>query len=246
MHTALRIIFLTVGAVSLVSGVASSLGFSFTLGVALSLVLGVLLTLYGVFYKRLLSLLPKWVPIALCALTALTAILITALYICGMSDNADNKEDVVIVLGAGINGTEIGSNLKNRLDTAIEYYESNKDALIVVSGGKGSGEDISEALAMERYLVSNGVPIESIIKEDASTSTYENFKFSKSILDERLGSGNYRALFITNSFHIFRAESIANDCGFVNITHIHAKTPIHTIIPNGIREILAVAKELIF
>lgn len=246
MHTALRIIFLTVGAAVLVSGVASSLGFSFTLGVALSLALGIFLVLYGVFYKRLLNLLPKWVPIALCALIALTAILITALYIYGITDNSDNKEDVLIILGAGIKGEEVGSNLKNRLDTAIEYCNINKEALIVVSGGQGRGEDISEALAMERYLVSNGIPSERIIKEDRSTSTYENFKFSKSILDEKLGTGNYRAVFITNSFHIFRAESIAKECGLVNITHIHANTPIHTIIPNGLREILAVVKALVF
>ncbi len=246
MHTALRIIFITVGLAVSVSGVASSLGFSFTLGTALSLTLGISLLLYGVFYKRLLSLLPKWLPLAVCALIALVALLVAALYICGTNDNSDNKEDVLIVLGAGIKGSEVGSSLKSRLDTAIEYCNINKQALVVVSGGQGRGEDISEALAMERYLVEGGIAPERIIKEDRSTSTYENFKFSKAILDEKLGIGNYRAVFITNSFHIFRAESLANECGLENITHIHASTPIHTVIPNGLRELLAVVSQVIF
>ncbi len=45
-----------------------------------------------------------------------------------------------------------------RLEAAIAYYERNPKVLLVVSGGQGPQEDISEALAMERYLIERGIP----------------------------------------------------------------------------------------
>ena len=50
---------------------------------------------------------------------------------------------------------------------------------MVVSGGKGSGEKITEAKAMKDYLIKNGIDKNRIIEEDKSTNTYENFKYSR-------------------------------------------------------------------
>ena len=53
------------------------------------------------------------------------------------------------------------------------------DLKIVVSGGQGEGENITEATAMRNFLVDNGVDSSLIIMEDKSTNTYENFLYSK-------------------------------------------------------------------
>ena len=71
--------------------------------------------------------------------------------------------DTMIVLGAKVNGTEVSNTLKLRLDKAIEYYNKHKSVNIIVSGGQGNDENITEALAMKNYLVSNGVYINNII-----------------------------------------------------------------------------------
>ena len=94
------------------------------------------------------------------------------------------KEDAIIVLGAAVHGKTPSRTLRYRLKKAVDYHEQNPDAIIIVSGGQGAQEDISEAEAMKIYLVENGVASNKIIKEDKSTSTAENFKFSKEILDE--------------------------------------------------------------
>ncbi len=172
-------------------------------------------------------------------------ILVLCFFICmssiiafnGMCNKADFTEDALIVLGCGLNGSELSKNLKDRLDTAIEYYNNNNDAIIIVSGGQGPQEDIPEAEAMYKYLVENGVNAE-IIKESKSSSTNENFKFSKEILDKKFGS-DYKVAYITNDFHIYRAGKLA-ELNNLYAAGYAAPTEIFSIIPNYLRESLAV------
>ena len=161
-----------------------------------------------------------------------------ALGLYGNRDTSDYKENAVIVLGCGISGEEISDKLANRLDEAVLYHKKTPDALIVVSGGQGPQESITEAQAMERYLTEKGVNPEVIIKEEKSTSTEENFLYSKEILDERF-SEEYSVAFITNDYHIFRAEKIAQQQG-INVTHIGAPVRWYTAPINYSREILAI------
>lgn len=88
-----------------------------------------------------------------------------------------------MVLGSGLRRKELSSSLKYRLDTAIGFNKEKPSVKIIISGGQGEGEDITEALAMKNYLINNGVGENLIISEDKSTSTYENFLFTKEILE---------------------------------------------------------------
>lgn len=153
----------------------------------------------------------------------------------GRNDNVTFGEDAVIVLGKGLDGDKVPVNLAKRLDKAIEYHEKNPRALIVVSGGKGNEEKLSEAQAMADYLISRGIAENSIIKEDKSTTTYENFIFSTDILKQKLGD-NYSVAFISNSFHIWRAEKLAKELG-ISATHLGAGIQWSTVPANYLREI---------
>lgn len=169
------------------------------------------------------------------------AICVLSLFLFGRSDNADYREDAVIVLGTGVRGTELSEGLRNRLDAAVTYHAKNPDAVIAVSGGQGPQEDIPEGVAMERYLLEHGIPQEKIIRETASSSTAENFRFTKPLLDRVLPAG-YRIVYISSDFHIFRAGLIAADCGLTGAVHCHAPTPWYMLIPNGLRECAAMVK----
>ena len=60
--------------------------------------------------------------------------------------NNKNYSDYVIVLGAGVKGEKPSLTLMQRLDKTIEYVNNQeKESKIIVSGGQGRGEDISEA-----------------------------------------------------------------------------------------------------
>jgi len=140
----------------------------------------------------------------------------------GRNDTALFDEDAVIVLGAAVWGENVSAVLADRLNKAIEYHLQNPDAVIVVAGGQGGGS-ITEAEAMRRFLVDRGVPNELIFKENRSTNTYENIKFSKEILDALFGE-DYRVVIITNDFHAFRSVSIARRQG-IDAVHFSAPRP---------------------
>ena len=113
--------------------------------------------------------------------------------------------DYVIIHGAGlIDGYKMSKLLSQRVDKAIEVYQKDPTPpMLIPSGGKGNDEKISEAEAMEKYLLDKGIPKENIIKEDQSRTTMENLINSKKIIDEREGR-KYTAL-VTSNYHVYRA-----------------------------------------
>ena len=82
------------------------------------------------------------------------------------------------------------------------------------------------------------IPSELIVVEDRSTSTEENFALSKSLLDQRLGSG-YTVVFVTDEFHVYRAEQIAAAAG-LTARHVSSRTPWYFWPANYLRESVAV------
>ncbi|MBR4890773.1 MAG: YdcF family protein [Clostridia bacterium] len=161
----------------------------------------------------------------------------------GRDDTVTFDENAVIVLGAAVYGDVVSSTLKIRLDKAVEYNKINPDALIVVSGGLNKGS--VESLAMEKYLIEQGVPKDKIITEERATSTIENMKYSKEILDELLGE-SYKTVIISTKFHIYRSMRAAEIAGFKKPTHFGAKLgPFHAFLGYA-REPLALVKLMIF
>lgn len=162
------------------------------------------------------------------------------IFVNGVTGGADFDEDAVVVLGCGIKGTKLSSDLKARLDKALEYYEMNPEAVICVSGGQGPQEDMPEAEAMRDYLINTGMPEDHLLVETRSTSTIENFRFSKKILDDYFEGKEYKTVYITNDFHTYRAGLIAKSQGFTEIAAYPSKTNIFSVVPNYLREVLAV------
>lgn len=155
------------------------------------------------------------------------------------------KVDYLIILGAGLNGEQLSLTLLQRMNKSLEYIKENPDIKIVVSGGQGFGEKITEAEAMERFLIRNGVDADRILKEVKATSTMENFKFSKELLKSLDKKEKHRIMIITSEFHLFRAKILARRNGFIPYG-IPAKTPFY-LLPNVcIREYFAVIKSLLF
>lgn len=155
------------------------------IGLLLQFLFGALLIAYGGFYDRVKKDKVKYVHAFVTVVSAVVFICSGALFAYGSIDKVEYDEDIVIVLGSGIKGEEVAPNLVKHLDKAVEYHEKNSNAMIIVSGGQGPFESIPESLAMKRYLMKKGVPEEQIIEENKSTSTYENFRFSFDILEEK-------------------------------------------------------------
>ena len=134
---------------------------------------------------------------------------VMALITFGGTSDPEARTEYLIILGAELYGETPSEALYQRLDTGIAYLRKYPDTIVIVSGGQGRGEDITEAEAMYRYLVANGIDENRIIKETGATSTMENFRFSKRLIEQRKGNFTGEVTFVTNRFHIFRSRMLA-------------------------------------
>lgn len=129
-----------------------------------------------------------------------------------------NNFDAIIVLGYRQKSREINLILKNRLDKAIEILGSNREAKIILSGGKVCLKEFSEAELMANYLKDRGIETKNIILEDESKDTLQSIKNSKKIIDKY----QFKDIaLITSDYHLKRASMIAKSLG-INISAISA------------------------
>ena len=176
-----------------------------------------------------------------------------AILSCGEDFEPDISVDAIIVLGAGVNGETPSAALRSRIDAAAEYIYGYcaEGVPVVLSGGQGNGENISEAEAMYRALMDHRlrVPEKNVnfLLEDGSTSTAENFRYSKEILN-RHGVETETAVIavVTNDFHAFRSHLIARGEGISTVS-VPAELPWWWLQGNYyLREAFALVKTLLF
>jgi len=171
-------------------------------------------------------------------------LLVEMAIILGGSSDESKKVDYALILGAGIDGERLSLTLYDRMNKGLEYLSNNPEAKVIVAGGQGPGEDITEAEAMRKFLVNKGINQSRIIKEDRSTSTMENIKFTKEILKSIDDRETYEIMIITNRFHLFRAKLLAKRNGLIPYGS-PSSTRWYLLPKYYIREYFAVIKSLI-
>lgn len=182
---------------------------------------------------------PKPIKVVLLTLIAIVILSFTyaeAKIIYHANQKAPEQVEYVIVLGARVKGTTITGSLQRRLDTAVSYLKENGNTLVIVSGGKGPGEDITEAQAMYDYLVSHGIESSRITKEEQSTNTLENIKFSREIIQDDAAE----VAIVTNGFHMYRATQMAKMQGMTNVYGLAASSDPILKVSYYTREAIAV------
>lgn len=197
-----------------------------------------------VFAKGALGRMPRWLLFVIEGIVAVGCfvfILVEGIIISWGSRTA-GKADYVIILGAKVNGIGPSLSLKARLDTAVDYLNRYPDCQVIVSGGQGADEEISEAECMYNYLVEAGISGDRIIQENQSTSTRENLAYSAAYLD----MGEDSVVIITNDFHVFRSVQIAKKMGYTKVMGQAAPSLWYLVPTNYAREFLAVMKDFLF
>ncbi len=148
------------------------------------------------------------------------------------------KGDYVLVLGAGLKGDVPAISLESRLEKTAEYLKQDKNIKVIVSGGQGKDETISEAEAMRKYLIQEGIKADRIIKEEKATSTNENLIFTKVIIDSLENNRDYKVIIITSDYHVFRTKLIAKRLG-IEAACLPSKTPFVVYVNGCVREYFA-------
>lgn len=195
----------------------------------------------GLWCRRLFAL-------GFAAMLAVLAVMEVFILSYGAQDHMEEPADAVIILGAGINDSEPSPALRTRLRVAEAYMERHPDIPVVLSGGLGLGEKITEAECMYNALRRGNEDWDSrLLQEGRATSTAENFKYSREVLLENgIDPDTATVAVVTNDFHMFRTHLIARRAG-MTIIGLPADLPWWWVdLACTVRESFALVKTLIF
>ena len=123
--------------------------------------------------------------------------------------SAPEPADVIVLLGAAVWPSGPSPALQARIYHAAELYHGGYSGSLILTGGLGQHPP-AEAAAMRDALVELGVPGAALHLEDQATSTVENLKYSRQIMDRE---GWESAIIVTDAFHVRRALLVATDLG---------------------------------
>lgn len=180
----------------------------------------------------------KWTIRILACVAALVFVVVETIIIRYGATVPSPGADYVLVLGCQVKGTNPTYALTKRLDAAYDYLMDNPDTMVILSGGQGPGEDVTEAHAMAEYLTKKGFPETRMLLEDKSQNTDENIRYSMKLME----SPNAAVVLVTNHFHVFRGVGVARKQGLTNVEGLGASTKWYTVPNQYVREAFAVLK----
>lgn len=171
------------------------------------------------------------------------AVVISVFMIKAADDPPPDENTTLVVLGCKVNNGRPSIMLGRRLDAAYEYLSEHNSVNVVVSGGQGSDEVMSEAQCMKDYLVSRGIESGRIFMEDKSTNTEENLKFSQEVIQREGLPG--KITLVTDAFHQCRAEMLAGNIG-IEPYNISGYTSWYIVPVYWVREWFGIAYYAVF
>ena len=171
-----------------------------------------------------------------CGIALILFLAVEIVILSGMLTVPSEKLPVIIVLGACIRGRKITGALRRRLDKAATYLKENPETLVIVSGGQGKGEDVTEAFAMREYLIQRGIEEKRIRMEEKSRTTRENLAFSRQLLKRNENEVGI----VTNNFHMYRAIKLAKLEGYKEVRGIVAGCDSVLFLNYMVREFFAI------
>lgn len=190
----------------------------------------------------------RWIHLLLyfTALFAALFAVMEGIVLAGCRDEVRLNAPVMIVLGAKVREDGPSPALRRRLDKAADYLQSHPEVQVIVSGGQGSNEPMSEAEAMAEYLKTAGVTDGRIHREDHSATTMENLRNSK-ILMEQMGYNPEQTpvIVVSSSFHLARVRMLCKRIGLRADTLGAPMTEASSAIYSYSREAFALVKSFL-
>jgi uncharacterized SAM-binding protein YcdF (DUF218 family) len=116
----------------------------------------------------------------------------------------------IVVLGAAQYVGHPSTVLRARLDHAINLWNRRLAPVLIVTGGRGTGDTTSEAAVSQRYVAHRGVPVRAILLETEGRTTSQSMAGVAALM----GSQNRRdVLLVSDPFHMLRLVILARRHG---------------------------------
>jgi uncharacterized SAM-binding protein YcdF (DUF218 family) len=147
-----------------------------------------------------------------------------ALIIAAGARPALRRADAIIVLGAAQYNGRPSPVLQARLDHAIALFKRGLARKLVVTGGVGRGDTVSEGEVARRYAESKGIPATAIMVDKRGVTSAESMAAAGTLLNANKRSTAPTALIVSDSYHMLRLELLALKSG-IQPYRAPAKTP---------------------
>ncbi|MEW5927404.1 MAG: YdcF family protein [Gemmatimonadota bacterium] len=146
---------------------------------------------------------------ALAALAGWGAVL-TAIVLFARRDEA-RPAGAIVVLGAAQYDGKPSPVLRARLDHAVELYRRGVADTLIMTGGTGPGDTVSEAVVSKRYAARRGIPAGVIFTEEAGMTSLQSMRAVDRIMER---NGIRSAVLVSDPFHMLRLRLLALRVGF--------------------------------
>ena len=123
---------------------------------------------------------------------------------------SDESADAAIVLGAAVWSSGVSPVFRERINHGIELYQKGKVRKLIFTGGQGNPGEPTESYAARDYALQSGVPLQDILIEQKSHTTYENILYAKQVAD---ANSIRKVLIVSDPLHMKRAVLMAHDVG---------------------------------
>jgi len=137
-------------------------------------------------------------------------------------DQARPAESIV-VLGAAQYDGHPSPVLRARLDHAVDLWNRHMAQIVILTGGRGSGDTTSEAAVGRSYVKKHGVPDTAILLENEGRTTRASLIAVSKMLSDR---GMKTAILVSDPFHMLRLWILSRRLGFTPYTSPTRTSPI--------------------
>jgi len=124
----------------------------------------------------------------------------------------DKQADAAVVLGAAVWSQNVSPVFRERINHAVDLYRKGKVRKLIFTGGQGNSNEPTEAAAASSYAQANGIPVQDILVEQKSHTTFENIVNAKQLAD---GNSLKTVLIVSDPMHMKRAMTMARDVGLI-------------------------------
>lgn len=129
-----------------------------------------------------------------------------AVVLSGGRTQIQGQPEIMVIFGCQVKPDGPSALLRDRLDTALDYLEGHPDLTVVVTGGQGDDEHVSEAQCMYDYLTGHGVDGERIVLEDRSSNTWQNIRYTLELYQSGALEPSGKFLLVSSDFHLRRIK----------------------------------------
>lgn len=131
----------------------------------------------------------------------------TTVFLFSLKDET-RPADAAIVLGAAVVRDRPSAVFRERLNHAIQLYQTGMVETLIFTGGVGNRDELAEGEVGRNYAIARGVNPADILLETTSTSTNENLRNAQVVARQ---NGLETFLIVSTPNHMRRALAVAGD-----------------------------------